>query len=85
MPKSLTTDVRLRGVALKITPSKYQQVTVLGYKKPLTKDLRRKFGTENTSFRCHYESANEIILDFERFLRGFWTSKLSYCIQWFAY
>ena len=67
MPKTSTSDIRLSGVAPDTTPSKYQELIVLRCKKSLAKELKRKFDIENSIFRYHYDSANEIIIDFESF------------------
>ena len=37
--------------------------------KPLTKELKKKFGVKDTDFKRHYDKADEIILDFECFLK----------------
>lgn len=63
MPKTSTSDIRLSGVAPDTTPSKYQELTVLRYKKTLAKKLKRKFDIENSIFRYYYDSANEIIIE----------------------
>ena len=78
MPKTSTSDIRLSGVAPDTTPSKYQELIVLRYNIE-----NRNFDIENSIFRYHYDSANEVIIDFESFERSFSISKLSYYIRWY--
>ena len=70
-PKSSTPLVRLRGANPTITPADYEQNTILIYKKPLTKELKKKFGITKADFKYHYNNADEVMLDFKRFFKRF--------------
>ena len=71
MPKCSSTTTRLRGVYNLISQSKYKQYQILSYKKPLTDDLKKQFGIKDLRFRYHYNTANEVLLDYQRFIVQF--------------
>ena len=69
--KSSAPLVQLRGANPTITPADYEKNSILIYKKPLTKELKEKFGIRKADFKYHYNKADEVMLDFERFLKTF--------------
>lgn len=71
MPKSSTADIRLRGTYIPLTPSKYKKVNILKYRKPLTSSLRKRFKIQSFDFKHYYTSGNEVLLDFERYIRKY--------------
>ena len=71
MPKPSSTSTRLRGVYNQVSPSKFKQLQLFRYKKPLTEDQKKTFGIKESPFTFHYDSANEVLLDYERFVVKF--------------
>ena len=50
---------------------KYSQHQILRYKKPLTDKLNKQFSIKEYRFKYHYDTANEVLLDYERFVVKF--------------
>ena len=62
---------KTRGVYNPVSPSKFKQFQLFRYKKPLTEDKKKTFGIKESPFRYHCDSANEVPLDYERFVVKF--------------
>ena len=71
MPCSTAKDTCLRGVYIRLTPSKHQKSMLLKYRKPLTAELKRKMKIDSYEFKYHYTSGNELLLDFQRYENKF--------------
>ena len=70
-PKPSSTSAHLRGVYNPVSPSKFKQSQLFRYKKPLTEDIKNKFGIKQSPFKYHYHSVNKVLLDYERFVVKF--------------
>ena len=73
MPKCSSTTTHFRGVYNPISPSKSKQYQILRYKKPLNDNLKKQFGIKELGFRNLYDTANEVFLDYQRFIVQFQT------------
>ena len=71
MPRSTAKHTRLRGVHVPVSPSKYKNMSLLKYRKPLTSDLKKKMKIDSFQFKYHYTSGNELLLDFERYIKKY--------------
>ena len=67
MSKYSSTTACLRGDFNPIPPSKYKQYQILRYKKPLNDNLKKQFGIKELGFRDLYDTANSVLLDYQRF------------------
>ena len=47
------------------------QYQILRYKKPLNDDLKKQFGIKELGFRYLYDTANNVLLDYQRFIVQF--------------
>ena len=71
MSKCSSTTTCLRGDFNPISPSKYKLYQILRYKKPLNDDLKKQFGIKELGFRYLYDTANNVLLDYQRFIVQF--------------
>ena len=72
MPKSSSTEIRLRGVFQKPTPDAQQKMIYLNNKLPLTPTLIKKLGIPvNDKFKYHYESAELLLQDYKSYIVKF--------------
>ena len=71
MPGSTAKHTRLRGVYVPVSPSKNKNMSLFKYRKPLTSHLKKKMKIASFQFRYHYISGNEVLLDFERYIKKF--------------
>ena len=71
MPRSTAKHTHLRGVYVPVSPSKYKNMSLLKYRKPLTSHLKKKMKIDSFQFKHHYTSGNELLLDFERYIKKY--------------
>ena len=67
MSKCSSTTACLKGDLNPISPSKSKQYQILRYKKPLNDNLKKQFGIKELGFRDLYDTANSVLLDYQRF------------------
>ena len=69
MPQITAEHIRLRSVYVPATSSKHKKLSLLKYQKLLTSHLKRKMKIGSFQFKHHYTSGNELLLDFERYIK----------------
>ena len=72
MPKSTTSEIRLRGVFKKPTADMKQKMMYLKNKLPLTQAQMKKFNIPlKENFKFHYESTELFLQDYKSYIRKF--------------
>ena len=72
MPKSSSSEIRLRGVFHKSTAEMQQKMIYLKHKLPLNKNLMKKFDVpEEEHFKYHYQSPEHLLEDYKSYVIHF--------------